>query len=104
MSFKEIISLGSLTTLLGIGVTFIMLLVLVGVLNTLARFSSIGKKNTRKTADKVEVADSNLVIENKLIDNNNSEIAAILAAVYAELEQEDLPQVGFKVKSIKRIG
>ncbi|MGI6213461.1 MAG: OadG family protein [Christensenellales bacterium] len=102
IGFKEIISLGSLTTLLGMGVTFIILCILVGVLVLLSKTVSIKGKQPQEMPENAPIAEP--IIENGLNDKNNSEIAAILAAVYTLMEQEeDLPKADFIVKSIKRI-
>lgn len=98
IDFNAVVSLGSLTALLGMGITFIMLFVLVGVISITSKFSSI-QKNTSKLPE----SDTSL-IKNGL-NENNLEIAAVIAAVYALLESgvEDIPKANFVVKSIRRI-
>lgn len=98
MDFNSIINLGSLTALIGMGITFIMLFVLVGVISLTSKFSSI-QKNTSKLAE-----NSESLIKNEL-NENNLEIAAVMAAVYTMLDcdTEDIPKANFVVKSIRRI-
>jgi len=100
IDFKSIIELGTLTTVIGMGITFIMLFVLVLIISLTSKLNIL----TRRTS-KVKVESTNNVeslIENEL-NENSLELIAVISAVYAMLEQEQLPKANFVVRSIKKI-
>ncbi len=102
MDFNSIINLGSLTTLIGMGITFIMLYVLVVVISLISKLNNTSKKIPK---NKLKIAKN----ENSLIDSglneNNLELIAAIAAVYAMLEDsgEHIPKANFVVRSVRRI-
>lgn len=108
LSFGEILSLGGLTTLVGIGVVFLVLILLVVIVKALPKLNGLDFK--RPKANMVESALSANEIseaETNLNASKNEEIiAAITAAISMILESENKTNVSrakFVVKSINRI-
>lgn len=96
LSIGEILSVGSLTTLIGLSITFFTLILLVYVLNLMKKF------NPKNTVTKEEPSQMPIAE----IRQDNSVIAAITAAIAAMLNEEgaaNKAKASFIVKSIKRI-
>jgi len=112
INLREIISLGTLPTILGIGIVFLMLVLLVFVVQYLPNVNKIDFekykfwKKFKKTSLITEITENN---EINLNDNKNNDeiIVAITAAISMILSTEKVvsnqPRASFVVKSIKRI-
>lgn len=99
LSIGEIMTVGSLTTLIGILITFFTLLLLVFILNMMKRINV--KNNIAEEADKAPA-----VTVQQTFRQDDSIIAAITAAITIVLTQESAAnkaKASFVVKSIKRI-
>lgn len=104
LSIGEILSIGSLTALLGIAITFFTLILLVFALYAMEKGIKINfsKKNTQK--NDIEQIGS---IENNELKSNDPIVAAITATINIIMNDETKVQnkakANFVVKSIKRI-
>lgn len=100
LSIGEILSVGSLTTLIGISITFFTLVLLVFVLNMMKRINA--KKKTAEEPEQTPVANVQQTFR-----QDDSIIAAITAAISLILSEEsgviNKSRASFVVKSIKRI-
>lgn len=107
----EILSIGGLTTLIGIGVTFLTLVLLVFSLTVMNKGMNI-KRAPNKQSEQLVIQDNALTQNAQSIEitpqtNNNEVIAAIMAAISVIMSQDNVPQnkakASFVVKSIRRI-
>lgn len=98
LKIGEILSIGSLTTLIGMSITFITLILLVYILNFMKK---LNKKNSveKQEPPQPQVAE---------VRHDDAVVAAITAAITIILEEENAgvtnkARANFIVKSIKRI-
>lgn len=111
MSIGEKFATGGMTAALGIGVTFLMLVILIFIVTLITKLEMIDfkglfsklfkKKNAAESvATKPEEAPQADNLDNKKLA---AAISAAIAVVLSEENADDAPKAAFKVKSIKRI-
>lgn len=112
MSVGEKFATGGMTAALGIGVTFLMLVILIFIVTLITKlemidfkklFSKLFKK--KNAAESAETKSEEAPQADNLIDNKKlaAAISAAIAVVLSEENADDAPKAAFKVKSIKRI-
>lgn len=112
MSVGEKFATGGMTAALGIGVTFLMLVILIFIVTLITKlemidfkklFSKLFKK--KNAAESTETKSEEAPQAGNLIDNKKlaAAISAAIAVVLSEENADDAPKAAFKVKSIKRI-
>lgn len=112
MSIGEKFATGGMTAALGIGVTFLMLVILIFIVTLITKlemidfkrlFSKLFKK--KNAAESAETKPEEAPQADNLMDNKKlaAAISAAIAVVLSEENADDAPKAAFKVKSIKRI-
>lgn len=115
MSIGEKFATGGMTAALGIGVTFLMLVILIFIVTLITKlemidfkrlFSKLFKK--KNAAESAETKPEEAPQADNLMDNMDNKklaaaITAAIAVVLSEENADDAPKAAFKVKSIKRI-
>lgn len=107
LTWGERFSTGGLTSVIGIGITFIVLALLIVILAAIAKLNVVIKQKLSAKPTAQESEPTVAVSDDVKNNNDDAVVAAITAALTVMLSSEStaksLPRAGFIVKKIKRI-